>query len=125
MIEDNPNNAMLVKRLLKAKPINVLHAWDGESGLQMALDTHPDLILLDLGLPDIDGQTVASFIRRVPNLKDVPMIAVTAWPEETAKEMVKAYGCDDYMGKPIDTKNFVTLVEKYLDISSKGKAVKE
>ncbi len=116
MIEDNPNNAMLVKRILEAQTeeINVAHAWTGESGLQMAIEQHPDLVLLDLGLPDIDGQTIAAFIRRIPALEHVPMIAVTAWPQETAQEMVRAYGCDDYIGKPIDPRKFIRMVLSYL-----------
>jgi len=114
MIEDNPNNAMLVRRILEARSVEVTHAWDGESGLQMVMEQHPDLILLDLGLPDLDGQTVASFIRRIPELERVPMIAVTAWPEETAREMVRAYGCDDFISKPIDSKAFATKVMAYL-----------
>ncbi len=116
MIEDNPNNAMLVKRILEAQAddISIAHAWTGESGLQMAIEKHPDLILLDLGLPDIDGQTIAAFIRRIPELEHVPMIAVTAWPQETAMEMVRAYGCDDYIGKPIDSRKFVDMVQSYL-----------
>lgn len=116
MIEDNPNNAMLVKRILAAQAdeISIAHAWTGESGLQMAIELRPDLILLDLGLPDIDGQTIAAFIRRIPELEHVAMIAVTAWPQETAVDMVRAYGCDDYIGKPIDTRKFVEKVRAYL-----------
>ena len=117
MIEDNPNNATLVKRILANKAIQLTHAWDGESGLQMVMEQKPDLILLDLGLPDLDGQTVASFIRRIPELENVPMIAVTAWPEETAREMVTAYGCNDYISKPINTRTFYEKLEKYLTFS--------
>lgn len=117
MIEDNPNNAMLVRRILEAKSIELIHAWDGETGLQMAMEQRPDLILLDLGLPDVDGQTIASFIRRVPDLENIPMIAVTAWPEATACEMAKAYGCDGYITKPIDVKSFADTVLGYLKSS--------
>lgn len=114
LIEDNSNNALLVKRILTAQSVKVLHAWTGESGLQMAVENQPDLILLDLGLPDIDGQTVATLIKRMPKLADVPIIAVTAWPVETAQEMVKAYGCDAYIAKPIDPKEFWAVVQTYL-----------
>lgn len=114
MIEDNPNNATLVRRILEAQSITVIHAWDGESGLQMVMENHPDLILLDLGLPDIDGQTIASFIRRIPELEHIPMLAVTAWPEETAREMARAYGCNGYITKPIDARTFASTVLSYL-----------
>jgi CheY-like chemotaxis protein len=113
MIEDNPNNAMLVRRMLEPTQFELQHAWDGESGLQLVMEQQPDLILLDLGLPDVDGQTLASFIRRIPELANVPMIAITAWPEETAREMVRAYGCDGYIPKPIDTRTFVAKIMAY------------
>jgi len=119
LIEDNANNATLVKRILESESLKIEHAWNGKSGLQMAVEVQPDLILLDLGLPDIDGQTVAALIRRIPNLEKTPMIAVTAWPEETAREMVYAYGCDDYIGKPIDRPLFLEMVNRYLPSSLK------
>lgn len=118
LIEDNANNATLVKRILEPS-LKIAHAWTGKDGLQMAVETSPDLILLDLGLPDLDGQTVASLIRRIPGLDKTPMIAVTAWPEETAREMVRAYGCDDYIGKPIDRPLFLEMVHRYLSTAKK------
>ena len=114
LIEDNANNATLVKRILKRPSLKIEHAWTGKDGLQMAIETLPDLILLDLGLPDLDGQTVASLIRRIPGLEKTPMLAVTAWPEETAREMIRAYGCDDYISKPIDRPLFLEMVARYL-----------
>ncbi|MEM7032246.1 MAG: response regulator [Chloroflexota bacterium] len=114
MIEDNENNARLVQRVLEASELNVLHAENGETGLQMAMEDQPDLILLDLGLPDVDGQTLASFIKRVPELAKVPLIALTAWPEDTARKMAEAYGCDGYIAKPINTRTFAEEVKAYL-----------
>lgn len=115
MIEDNENNALLVRRVLEAsQAFNVVHAEDGERGLQMAMETNPDIILLDLGLPDVDGQTLASFIKRMPDLESVPLIALTAWPEDTARDMAKAYGCDGYIAKPINTRTFADEVRAYL-----------
>jgi DNA-binding response OmpR family regulator len=114
MIEDNENNALLVKRLLEASAFVVDHAPDGETGLRMAIQTQPDLILLDLGLPDLDGQTLATFIRRVPELAQTPLIALTAWPEDTARKMAKAYGCTDYIAKPVNTRTFVDQISAYL-----------
>ena len=70
--------------------------------------------MIDLGLPDIDGQTLATFIKRVPELKDVPLVAVTAWPEDTAREMALAYGCDGYISKPINARAFPDQIAAYL-----------
>lgn len=117
MIEDNANNARLARLALEAQSFQVRHAWNGISGLQMALEEHPDLILLDLGLPDVDGQTVATLLRGNPSLQAVPIIAITAWPVETAREMVRAYGCNGYIPKPINFRTFARDVARYLSDS--------
>jgi two-component system cell cycle response regulator DivK len=114
VIEDNEDNAELFQRVLTVRGYEVLSAADGESGLQMAFDHKPDIILLDLGLPDIDGQTVASQLRRDPGFAQIPIIAVTAWPEETARQMVDAYGCNGYISKPVNVARFADQVAAYL-----------
>lgn len=114
LIEDNPNNARMMIRVLEKSNYNVLHAEDGESGLFMALTETPDLILLDLGLPDVDGQTVAAHLRQNHDREQIPMVIVTAWPSETARDMVAAYGCQGYIAKPIDTREFPHQVAAYL-----------
>ncbi len=115
VIEDYRDNALLVERVMTARGYTVLHAPDGETGLQMAQEYKPDLILLDLGLPDIDGQTVASQMRLMPELAHTPIIAFTAWPEETAQNMVTAYGCKGYIHKPVDDINHLAdQIEAFL-----------
>lgn len=103
-----------MKRILEARGYQIIHANDGESGLNSAVEEKPELILLDLGLPDIDGQTLVGLIRRIPELHDVPLVAVTAWPEATAREMAQAYGCNGYISKPIDTRAFPDQIAKYI-----------
>jgi two-component system cell cycle response regulator DivK len=115
VIDDNHEHLELVNRILTARDYTVVVAGDAETGLQAAVDHDPDLILLDLGLPDVDGQTLVGLIRRVPELTDTPIIAVTAWPQETAREMVEAYGCAGYISKPIvRIADFVNQVAKHL-----------
>ena len=114
MIEDNALNARLMRRVLENNNFQVLHAEDGEHGLEMALTEHPYLILLDLGLPDVDGQALAGFIKQSEELCHTPLVIVTAWPSETAREMVAAYGCQGYIPKPIDTREFPHQVASYL-----------
>ncbi len=114
MIEDYADNARLVMRTLQPFGYRILHAWDGETGLQMACDELPDLILLDLGLPDVEGQTLVGMIRNQPGLKDTPLIAITAWPPDTARTMAEAYGCSGYISKPINPKEFPALIAGYL-----------
>ena len=114
IIEDIDENAILLEKLLRSRGYDVLWANNGESGLDLASLSFPDLILLDLGLPDIDGQTLVRYLRKVPDLVNVPIIVVTAWPEETAKKMVNAYGCDGYIGKPIDIHRMFEMVKDHL-----------
>lgn len=115
LIEDNPDNAFLVKRILEAQGYEIGWASTAEDGLALAQEQTPDLILLDLGLPDIDGQTLVGYLRRLPGIERIPIIAVTAWPVETARQMVTAYGCDGYFSKPIDVRDFIKTVNGFLE----------
>jgi len=110
VIDDNADHRMLVTRVLRARGYEVSVAEDGETGLQRVTEFHPDVILLDLGLPDVDGQTLAGIIRRMPGVEHTSIIAVTAWPQETARKMVEAYGCDAYISKPIQIAKFADQI---------------
>jgi CheY-like chemotaxis protein len=120
LIEDNLDSARIVTRVLRPHGYRLLHAPDGESGLLMAMEEKPDLILLDLGLPDLEGQTLAALIKSSPEIGRVPLVAVTAWPPDTAGPMAKAYGCDGYISKPISPREFPSQVAAYLDAESDG-----
>ncbi|HEY4689397.1 MAG TPA: response regulator [Anaerolineae bacterium] len=115
VIDDNAEHIDLVSRVLTARGYTVIAAADAETGLQTAIEHDPDLILLDLGLPDLDGQTLIGLLRRVPELAHTRIVAVTAWPQETARAMVDMYGCDGYISKPIiRVSAFVDQVAAYL-----------
>jgi CheY-like chemotaxis protein len=101
-------------RVLEARNHQVIHVSEGEAGFTKAIEEIPDLILVDLGLPDIDGQTLVTLIKRTPELKEIPVVAVTAWPEETAREMAMAYGCDGFISKPINTRAFPDQIAVFL-----------
>lgn len=103
-----------MKRVLEARQHQVMHVAEGEAGLKAAVEEVPDLILVDLGLPDIDGQTLVGFLKRVAELEHVPVVAVTAWPEDTAREMARAYGCDGFISKPINTRTFPDQVAAFI-----------
>jgi len=115
VIEDNAQNARMAAKLLRHAANDVIVAEDGETGLTAVFEECPDLILMDLGLPDIDGQTVIGIIRQQPNLARIPIIAFTAWPADTAHAMAQAYGCDGVITKPIDTRSFADQVSQYLE----------
>ena len=114
-IEDNMANKLLVERVLAPHNYRLLHAGDGETGVSMALEEIPDLILIDMGLPDIDGQTVVTLMRQIPELQNIPLVAITAWPAATALQMAQSYGCDGCITKPIDVKSFPTQIAAYLE----------
>lgn len=115
IIEDNEQNARLAAKLLKVAGYEVLLAEDGETGLSMVHEHQPDLALVDLGLPDMDGQTVVALLRQYPHLSHMPIIAFTAWPEETAHQMVQAYGCDGVITKPVQITEFAGQIKAFLE----------
>lgn len=115
-IEDNKANRLLVERVLEPYNYRLLQAADGETGVGIALEEKPDLILIDMGLPDIDGQTIVTLMRQIPDLQDIPMVAITAWPADTAQQMAERYGCDGCILKPIDVKTFPAEIARYLKL---------
>lgn len=117
-IEDYRPNQVLIERILLARGHKVIHAADGESGIEAAIDYVPDLILIDMGLPDIDGQTVVTLLKQLSFLEGTPMIAITAWPAEKAFEIAERYELAGCILKPIDIKSFPGLIEGFLPVSS-------
>ena len=109
-IEDNRANRLLIDRVLEPHGYRLVQAEDGESGVGLAIEERPELILVDMGLPDIDGQTVAILLRQIPELHDVPLVAITAWPEDKAQQMARRYGFDACITKPIDIRAFPTII---------------
>jgi two-component system cell cycle response regulator DivK len=114
IIEDNPQNARMASKLLERDGHQVVTAEDGECGMMKVMELQPDAVLIDLGLPDIDGQTLVAMLRQQPDLGQMSIIAFTAWPEDSAQEMARAYGCDGIITKPIDTRAFAGQVAGYL-----------
>lgn len=115
VIEDNVQNARMADKLLRRAGYKVMVAEDGEMGLTTVFEHNPDLVLIDLGLPDIDGQTVISLIRQHDAVADTPIIAFTAWPEDRAHDMAKNYRCDGVITKPINTRTFADEIGAYLE----------
>jgi two-component system, cell cycle response regulator DivK len=115
-VEDNPDNMHLIQRVLTARGYEVYGAANGLDSLSMAEEVKPDVILLDINLPDIDGYEVARHIRnsKVTRLHAVIIIAITANALEGDAEKVLAAGCDAYMPKPINIEELWARVETYL-----------
>ena len=109
IIEDTENNRILLTRRLKPRGHIVVTAEDAEKGIPMAVSEKPDLILMDIGLPGIDGWTATRRIKDDPATKHIPVIALTAHAMTSDREKAAESGCDSYETKPID---FNRLFEK-------------
>ena len=112
LIEDDPNSARLTTRVLQREGYEVIHASEGLTGLKIASQRNVDLILLDLGLPDIGGHTIAALINRIPG--DIPVVAVSASTDSLTQNRAMAYGCNGYITKPIDTRAFAEQIGPFL-----------
>jgi signal transduction histidine kinase len=110
-IEDDPRNRLLVRKLLAADGLDVIDAEDGLEGVRTALAQRPDLVLVDLNIPGLDGYEVTLRLRAEPSLQGVPIVAITA---EGDRDTCFAVGCDGFIQKPIDARSFATLVRRYI-----------
>lgn len=117
-IEDIKDNITLVQKIVTSRGHEFMSAENAETGLEMAFDLRPDLILLDLGLPDADGQTLSVWMRNEPTLESVPIIVLTAWPEEVVRHTVEAYNLDGYLCKPFTLTELVQTIDKALSKKS-------
>ena len=113
-IEDNEQNLYLVTFLLTKHGYNMLTARDGQSGTAKAADNKPDLILLDIQLPSMDGYAVARSLRSNQNLSHVPIVAITSYAMVGDREKALVSGCTGYIEKPINPDTFVAEIEHYL-----------
>jgi CheY-like chemotaxis protein len=119
VIEDNEQNLYLVRYILERQNYEVFAAMDGKSGIEMADTLKPDLILLDIQLPVMDGYAVARNLRQNPELADTPIVAVTSHAMQGDKEKVMEAGCNGYIEKPIDPDTFVAKIEQHLPLKLK------
>jgi two-component system cell cycle response regulator DivK len=116
VIEDNEQNLYLIRYILEDCDYEVFSACDGKVGIELAASIMPDLILLDIQLPIMDGYAVARKIRENPFLADTPMVAVTSYAMPGDREKAMAAGCNGYIEKPIDPDTFEAQVGKYLSM---------
>ena len=114
VIEDNEQNLYLFRFILERSEYEVFAAMDGRSGIEKASVLKPDLILLDIQLPVMDGYAVARSLRENPGLADTPIVAVTSYAMPGDREKTIAAGCGGYIEKPIDPETFVSKVERHL-----------
>ena len=113
-VEDNPMNIELIEDLFRAKGYEVDSIGRGDEVLDVMKKSKPDLVLLDMQLPGMDGYMVARWLKSEDSTKDVPIIAVTAYASLYSREKAINAGCNEYMGKPIDTHKLVEMVKDFI-----------
>ena len=121
IVEDNPKNMKLIEMSLRAKGYALLKATDGEEALDMATKERPDLIIMDLRLPKMNGLEVTKKLREAPAFSRIPIIAITAYVVRGDKERVMNAGCNAYLPKPFNTYEFPGLIAQMLLQQQKDK----
>lgn len=113
-VEDNPDNRLLVRRVLLSEDYSLLEATDAMDALHVLKTARPDLILMDINMPDMDGYTLTAKIKSLPGFERVPILAVTANVMRGDKEKTLEAGCDGYIQKPLDIEQLTREIEKFL-----------
>lgn len=114
IVEDNELNMKLFHDLIEAQGYNVLTTRDGMEALKLARAHRPDLILMDIQLPEISGLEVSKWIKEDDRLRDIPIIAVTAFAMKGDEDRIRDGGCEAYIAKPISVTHFLETVDRFL-----------
>ncbi|KKJ76624.1 MULTISPECIES: response regulator [Kiloniella] len=115
VVEDNELNMKLFHDLLEAQGYNILQSKDGMEALSIARTHKPDLILMDIQLPEVSGLEVTKWLKEDDNLRAIPVIAVTAFAMKGDEEKIREGGCEAYIPKPISVTKFLETVERFLN----------
>ena len=119
IIEDNLDNLELVRFLLEKASFEVIEALDGRHGLDLARKDSPDLILLDLSIPEIDGWSLAQILKAEPLTHEIPIVALTAHTLPSDRQRALEAGCDGYLSKPLDIPTFIPQITAFISARSK------
>ena len=115
IVEDNELNMKLFHDLLEAHGINTVETNNGNNVLDLARDNNPDLIIMDIQLPEISGLDVTRDLKNDEELKHIPIVAVTAFAMKGDEQKIRDGGCEDYISKPISVSHFMDVINKYLN----------
>ena len=114
VVEDNPANMKLATFILESAGYTVIGARDAEAGLTLAREERPDMILMDIQLPGMDGLQATGVLKADPATRAIPVIALTALAMKGDEERIRAAGCDGYVAKPLAYKDFLAVVSAHL-----------
>jgi two-component system, cell cycle response regulator DivK len=115
IVEDNDLNMKLFNDLLQANGYETIQTKDGREAMDIARKHHPDLILMDIQLPEISGLEITKMLKNDAELKSIPVIAVTAFAMKGDEEKIREGGCEGYIAKPISVANFLQTVARFLE----------
>jgi two-component system cell cycle response regulator DivK len=115
IVEDNELNMKLFHDLLEAHGYETVQTKNGNEVLNLARENKPDLILMDIQLPEVSGLDVTKWLKDDEELKAIPVIAITAFAMKGDEQKIREGGCEDYISKPISVTNFMEVIEKYLN----------
>ncbi|MCS6837013.1 MAG: response regulator [Anaerolineae bacterium] len=116
VVEDNRDNMILIADVLSSLDYEVVQARDGEQGLALAQQSKPDLILMDLSLPRMDGWATTRELRKLPDFQSLPIIALTAHAMSGDRERALQAGCTDYISKPINLQELARKLKQHLQL---------
>ena len=117
IVEDEPMNLKLIRDLLQASGYLTLEATDGLEGIELAKAHKPDLILMDIMMPTMDGLEATKILKADAETRNIPIIALTSYAMKEDEEKIREVGCDGYITKPIDTREFLKKVSEFLSNS--------
>jgi two-component system cell cycle response regulator DivK len=115
IVEDNELNMKLFRDLLEAQGYDVIQTRDGMQALDLARSERPDLIVMDIQLPQVSGLEVTKWIKADDDLKHIPVVAVTAFAMKGDEEKIREGGCEAYVAKPISVNDFLSTIRKHLN----------
>ena len=115
-VEDNADNIYMLTRRLKKKGFDIIVAGDGQEGIDKAVEEAPDLILMDLSLPTMDGWTATAKIKEIEAVKNIPVIALSAHAMPEHRDRAIKAGCSDYDTKPVDIKRLLAKIAQFIEI---------
>lgn len=125
IVEDNELNMKLFRDLLEAHGIGTMETRNGHTVLEIARADRPDLILMDIQLPEVSGLDVTRWLKEDDDLKSIPVIAVTAFAMKGDEQKIREGGCEDYISKPISVTKFMETIQKYLTDASDDKGTED
>ena len=114
VVEDQPDNRQIIRDMLAPTDYEITEVESGEEALEAVAKQRPDLILMDIQLPIMDGYTATSRIKADPGLRSIPIIAVTSYALNGEEKKARAAGCDDYVPKPFSPRHLLAKIRQYL-----------